>query len=94
MKLSKELVLQAKATFGTPTYLYDEAVLRSSFSELRDALPACVDIFYALKVNPNLSLVKLIRSYGGNTEVCSLGELEIALKAGVAPQDIIFLGPY
>lgn len=94
MKLSKELVLQAKATFGTPTYLYDEAVLRSSFNELRDALPDCVDIFYALKVNPNLSLVKLIRSYGGNTEVCSLGELEIALKAGVAPQDIIFLGPY
>ncbi|MFK8333182.1 phosphopantetheine-binding protein [Pseudomonas sp. BJa5] len=94
MKLSKELVLQAKATFGTPTYLYDETVLRSSFSELRNALPDCVDIFYALKVNPNLSLVKLIRSYGGNTEVCSLGELEIALKAGVAPQDIIFLGPY
>ncbi|AIL61528.1 phosphopantetheine-binding protein [Pseudomonas alkylphenolica] len=94
MKLSKELVIQAKATFGTPTYLYDEAVLRSSFNELRDALPDCVDIFYALKVNPNLSLVKLIRSYGGNTEVCSLGELEIALKAGVAPQDIILLGPY
>ncbi|ROL70534.1 phosphopantetheine-binding protein [Pseudomonas vranovensis] len=94
MKLSKELVVQAKATFGTPTYLYDEAVLRNSFNELRDALPDCVDIFYALKVNPNLSLVKLIRSYGGNTEVCSLGELEIALKAGVDPQDIIFLGPY
>ncbi|MDD0977297.1 phosphopantetheine-binding protein [Pseudomonas fontis] len=94
MKLSKELVLQATATFGTPTYIYDETVLRSSFSELRHALPDCVDIFYALKVNPNLSLVKLIRSYGGNTEVCSLGELEIALKAGVAPQDIIFLGPY
>ncbi|GGU52466.1 hypothetical protein GCM10009504_06600 [Pseudomonas laurentiana] len=94
MQLSKELVLQAKATFGTPTYLYDEAVLRSSFNELRQVLPDCVDIFYALKVNPNLSLVKLIRSYGGNTEVCSMGELEIALKAGVAPQDIIFLGPY
>ncbi|MCW2271673.1 L-glutamyl-[BtrI acyl-carrier protein] decarboxylase [compost metagenome] len=94
MKLSKDLVLQAKATFGTPTYLYDEAVLRSSFNELRDALPECVDIFYALKVNPNLSLVKLIRSYGGNAEVCSLAELEIALKAGVAPQDIILLGPY
>ncbi|MBH3428402.1 phosphopantetheine-binding protein [Pseudomonas alkylphenolica] len=94
MKLSKALVLQAKATFGTPTYLYDEAVLRSSFNELRNALPDCVDIFYALKVNPNLSLVKLIRSYGGNTEVCSLGELEIALKAGVPAQDIIFLGPY
>lgn len=94
MKLSKDVVLQAKAVFGTPTYLYDEAVLRSSYAELRDALPACVDIFYALKVNPNLSLVKLIRSYGGNTEVCSLGELEIALKAGVAAQDIIFLGPF
>jgi diaminopimelate decarboxylase len=94
MKLSKALILETKQKFGTPTYMYDESVLRRSFQDLRDALPICVDIFYALKVNPNLSLVKLIRSYGGNTEVCSLGELEIAVKAGVDPRDIIFLGPY
>lgn len=94
MKLTDKIILDVKGSFDTPTYIYDEERLRASFQELRDALPECVDIFYALKVNPNLSLVKLIRSYGGNTEVCSLGELEIAIKAGVSPADIIFLGPY
>jgi len=94
MKLSKDTILEVKEKFGTPAYIYDEKRLLKSYQELREALPACVDIFYALKVNPNLSIVKLIRSYGGNTEVCSLGELEIAIKAGVDPKDIIFLGPY
>ncbi len=93
MNLSLDTLLKVKKNFGTPTYIYDESQLKSSFQELRNALPECVDIFYALKVNPNLSVVKLIKSYGGNTEVCSLTELEIAIKAGVNPQNIIFLGP-
>lgn len=94
MNLINEQIVKTKAQFGTPTYLYDEAALQAGYRELREALPTCVDIFYALKVNPNLSLVKLIRSYGGCTEVCSMAEMEIALQAGVAPSDIIFLGPY
>lgn len=86
MNLSLDTLLKVKKNFGTPTYIYDESQLKSSFQELRNALPECVDIFYALKVNPNLSVVKSIKSYGGNTEVCSLTELEIAIKAGVNPQ--------
>ncbi|MCJ8162940.1 diaminopimelate decarboxylase [Acinetobacter zhairhuonensis] len=93
MNLTAETLFEVKQKFGTPTYIYDENQLRSSFNDLRNALPDCVDIFYALKVNPNLSVVKLINSYGGNTEVCSLAELEIAIKAGVDPQNIILLGP-
>ena len=93
MTFNKNLLVLAAKKYGTPSYVYDSVMLHSSYTELRNALPDCVDIFYALKVNPNTSLVKLLRSYGANTEVCSLAELEIALKAGVAPRDIIFLGP-
>lgn len=60
MNLSNEILLKVKKNFGTPIYVYDEYQLKSSFQELRNALPKCVDIFYALKVNPNLSIVKLI----------------------------------
>jgi diaminopimelate decarboxylase len=94
MTLNKDLLVLVAQKYGTPAYVYDSNKLHKSYMELRNALPDYVDIFYALKVNPNTSLVKLIRSYGANTEVCSLGELEIALKAGVDPKDIIFLGPY
>ena len=79
--------------FGTPLYIYDGNELVSNYWGLKNCLPDFVDVFYALKVNPNISLVGLLRQEGACAEVCSLIELEIALKAGVPPQDIIFLGP-
>jgi len=78
---------------GTPTYLYEGEEIIKNYENLTNALPECVDVFYALKVNPNISLVKLLRSHGACTEVCSITEMEIALKAGSTPQDIIYLGP-
>ena len=93
MEINRDLLKKASQQFGTPTYVYDASVLKDCYFNLRDILPSCVDVFYALKVNPNLSLVKMLSSYGANTEVCSLAELEISLKAGVDPQNIIFLGP-
>jgi len=79
--------------YGTPSYVYDGEELRKSYYSLKNALPQCVDVFYALKVNPNISLVNLLVDEGACTEVCSLGELEIALRAGSKPENIIFLGP-
>ncbi len=93
MKSYKEKILNAVREYGTPSYIYDGEKLINNYLRLRNALPQCVDVFYALKVNPNVSLVKLLRSKGACTEVCSLTEMEIALKAGSIPEDIIFLGP-
>lgn len=80
-------------TFGTPLYIYNGDELVSNYWGLKNCLPPFVDVFYALKVNPNISLVGRLRQEGACAEVCSLIELEIALQAGVPPQDIIFLGP-
>jgi len=93
MYTKKSQIISAVAEYGTPSYIYDGEQLVKNYHNLRNALPECVDVFYALKVNPNVSLVKLLRSQGSCTEVCSLGEMETALKAGSTPQDIIFLGP-
>lgn len=90
--IQEQLAIAAKK-FGTPSYLYDGEQIIKNYKSLTNALPSFVDVFYALKVNPNVSLVKLLRSNGACTEVCSLTELEIALKAGSTPQDIVFLGP-
>lgn len=79
--------------FGTPLYMYDGRMLKNNYLGLKNCLPDSVDVFYALKVNPNVSLCSLLRSQGANAEVCSLAELEIALKAGFSPENIIFLGP-
>jgi diaminopimelate decarboxylase len=80
-------------TIGTPYFCYDAAEIRLRFQSLKATLPAGIGYLYSLKANPNKRLVHVLHSQGAGCEVCSLAELEIALAAGVAPQQIIFLGP-
>ncbi|MET9967971.1 hypothetical protein ABZZ80_19110, partial [Streptomyces sp. NPDC006356] len=79
--------------FGTPLFVYDADILEDTYRKLRGVLPAGVDVFYSLKANPNVSVCALLNSLGTGAEVSSYAELTTALRAGVAPQDIIFLGP-
>lgn len=86
-------VSELARTYGTPLYVYDADVLRRQYERLRDALHPAVDIFYSLKSNPNIAVFSLLRSWGAGAEVSSLAELTTARRAGVAPDDVIFLGP-
>lgn len=79
--------------FGTPLFVYDADILEGTFRELRGVLPASTDVFYSLKANPNVSVCAVLNSVGAGAEVSSYVELVTALRAGVAPEDIIFLGP-
>jgi len=79
--------------YGTPLFVYDGEVLRRQFQQLRDALDERVEMFYSLKANPNISICALLHSLGARAEVSSMVELMTARQAGVAPSDIIFLGP-
>ncbi|MGW0704200.1 diaminopimelate decarboxylase [Streptomyces sp. NPDC002867] len=79
--------------FDTPLFVYDADVLANTYRKLRDVLPDTADIFYSLKANPNVSVCALLNSFGTGAEVSSYAELVTALRAGVHPKDIIFLGP-
>jgi diaminopimelate decarboxylase len=88
----RDALALAKA-HGTPLYVYDAAIFEAKYKKLRQALPAQVDIFFAIKSNPSLAVVNLFRSLGAGVDLASLGELYTALKAGVTPQKIVFTGP-
>lgn len=79
--------------YGTPLYVYDADVLRSNYQRLREHLHPAVDVFFSLKANPNISICSYLSSLGTGAEVSSLTELITAQRAGVHPDDIIFLGP-
>ncbi|MEU3626932.1 phosphopantetheine-binding protein [Amycolatopsis coloradensis] len=79
--------------YGTPFYVYDADILRETYRDLRDRLHPAVDIFLSLKANPNISVCGYLGVLGAGAEVSSLVELMTALQAGIAPRDIIFLGP-
>jgi diaminopimelate decarboxylase len=77
---------------GTPYYCYDASDIRVQFQRLRTSLPD-IGCLYSVKANPNKAIIEILHSEGAGCEVCSLAELETALAAGVAPNEIIFVGP-
>lgn len=79
--------------FGTPLFVYDGASLTGSLRRLQQALHPSLEVFYSLKANPNISIFSLLCGHGARAEVSSLVELNTAVRAGAAPEDIIFLGP-
>jgi len=78
---------------GTPFFAYDRALLDARVRELRTALPASVELHYAIKANPMPALVQHLTPQLDGLDVASAGELAVALNAGCPPRDISFAGP-
>ncbi|MFI2645688.1 type III PLP-dependent enzyme [Streptomyces sp. NPDC018610] len=82
--------------FGTPLYLYDLDRLDDARRDLFGWLPEEFEVFYALKANPHVDLVRALRGGEGRTcraEISSTGELAAALEAGHDPARILYTGP-
>ena len=89
-----ELPLAAiAAAVGTPVYVYDASAIRAAYRELDGALgPRPHAIHYALKANSSLAILRLLRSVGSAADANSVGEIEVALRAGFIPDEIVFTG--
>lgn len=81
------------ANYETPFYIYSRQEIGRCCREILDAGRA-LDYLpcYALKANYNPALLKIIREFGFGADVVSGGELSFALKAGFAPDKIVFAG--
>ena len=78
---------------GTPLYVYSAAVIRERYAAFERAFAAYPHaIHYALKANSTLALVTLLRHLGADADVTSDGELDVALRTGYAPHEIVFTG--
>lgn len=82
------------AAVGTPVYVYSEATLRRHARVFREALaPAGRTHFaFAVKSNPNLAVLSVLREEGFGADVVSIGEARRALAAGMPAADIVFSG--
>ena len=80
--------------FSTPFYLYDEEIIQNKVLFL-NSLDFKFDFkfHFAVKANPNLAILNLIKKYNFGAEVVSAGELFKSLKAGFDPTSVIFDGP-
>ena len=77
----------------TPFYAYDRRVLDERAAFLRRALPSAIALHYAVKANPMPAVVQHMAGLVDGLDVASLGELKVALDAGMDPAKISFAGP-
>ena len=78
---------------GTPLYVYSAESIRKSYRELDAAFqPHPHRIHYAMKANSSFALLRLLRDAGSAVDANSIGEIELATRAGFRPDQIVFTG--
>jgi diaminopimelate decarboxylase len=79
---------------GTPVYVYSRATFERHAAVFRAALSGLDNphLAFAVKSNPNLAVLKVLARQGYGADVVSGGEMDRALAAGMAAQDIVFSG--
>lgn len=86
---------------GTPFLLVDETVVRGRARRIREAFEAAfatetgehaVDVYYAGKALLTADVARWMRAEGLRIDVCTGGELAVALRAGVEPAAIGYHG--
>ncbi|MFD6875604.1 MULTISPECIES: diaminopimelate decarboxylase [unclassified Streptomyces] len=77
--------------FDTPTYVLDEAEVRGRCRTYRDAFPDA-DVLYAAKAFLSRAMIRWVQEEGLDLDVCSAGELELAVTAGFPPERIVLHG--
>jgi diaminopimelate decarboxylase len=81
------------AAVGTPCYVYDADLIHAAYATLDDAFDGYPHaIHYALKANSSLAVVRLLHSLGSHADANSLGEVDVALRCGFRPDQIVFTG--
>ncbi|MFC9818222.1 diaminopimelate decarboxylase [Streptomyces virginiae] len=77
--------------FDTPAYVLDEGEVRERCRTYREALPGA-DVLYAAKAFLCRAMVCWVEEEGLGLDVCSAGELELAVTAGFPPERIVLHG--
>ena len=79
--------------FKTPTYCYSYKKLKENINNFKKSFKSFSPLIcFAVKSNTNVNLIKEIGKLGLGADVVSIGELMMAIKAGINPKKIVFSG--
>ena len=81
------------AAEGTPLYVYSAATIAGRYRAIDEAFRSYPHaLHYALKANSTLAIARLVRGLGAAADANSGGEIDVALRAGFIPEQIVFTG--
>jgi diaminopimelate decarboxylase len=93
LTIEKVKVQDIAKKFGTPIYCYSYGQLKENINNFKKSFNSFVPLVcFAIKSNTNVNLIREIRKFGLGADVVSIGELMMALKAGIDPKKIVFSG--
>jgi len=79
--------------YGTPLYVYSRRTILEHFVKLDEAFRDVPHLVcYSVKANGNLGILRALAEAGAGADIVSGGELDRALRAGIAPDRIVYSG--
>ena len=93
LNIEKVSVQNIAKRYGTPAYCYSFSKLKENINYFKKKFESFSPLIcFSVKSNSNINLIKEIKKFGLGADVVSIGELMLALKAGVNPKKIVFSG--
>ncbi|MFM7007631.1 MAG: diaminopimelate decarboxylase [Flavobacteriales bacterium] len=83
--------LNAANEFGTPLFVYDADQIVDQYQRLATAFNVPnLKLHYALKALNNINILQLLKAQGAGLDAVSIQEVQLGLRAGFKPQQIMF----
>jgi diaminopimelate decarboxylase len=91
MAIPNEQMLSICTTYGSPVYVYDAAQIQDNYHRFISAFEVKhLKVHYACKALNNRAILKLFKQMGAGLDCVSIEEVELGLRAGFAPEEILF----
>ncbi len=88
--MNAQKIIELAGKYGTPTYVFDEGMLKNRARAIRQILGDGISLCYSIKANP--FLIEAMLGEVQALEVCSPGELDICRELKVPGDRIIYSG--
>jgi len=90
--MDNKFLISLTKKYESPLYVYDAEKIISQYQRLTTAFSSVkkLKINYAMKALSNISVLKIFNSLKAGLDTVSVQEVQLGLKAGFKPQDIIF----
>lgn len=90
--MNESTLLKIVNEYKSPLYVYNADVIKKQYNRLNNAFKKVksVKINYAVKALSNISILKLMKSFGAGLDTVSIQEVQLGLTAGFKAEDIIY----
>ena len=90
--MNNKTLLNLTKEYGSPLYVYDTEKIKDQYNRIINAFSNVkhVKINYAVKALSNINILKVFKTLNSGLDTVSIQEVQLALKAGFEPKDIIY----